>query len=124
MIAHSLAGISLLVAVSINPSVIAPGDAGAWAQMTTQEKNAGMRPLVQTATECVARAVAADPRLGKTKVTDLIVDSFKSCGDPVRALIDAHDRFYGSGTGEVFFMGPYLDALPAAITGIVGRHAR
>ncbi|MEX0591369.1 MAG: hypothetical protein WD207_09795 [Xanthobacteraceae bacterium] len=115
---------SLLVAVSINPGVIAPDGSGMSAQMTAQEKYAVMRPLVKSATECVARAVAADPRLGKIRVTDLIVDSFKSCTDPVRALIDTHDRYYGSGTGEQFFMGPYLDALPAAVTGIVGGNSQ
>jgi hypothetical protein len=34
----------------------------------------------------------------------------------LRAMIDAHDRFFGEGSGETFFMGPYLDALPAAVT--------
>jgi hypothetical protein len=31
-------------------------------------------------------------------------------------MIDAYDRLYGDGAGETFFMGPYLDALPAAVT--------
>jgi hypothetical protein len=30
-------------------------------------------------------------------------------------MIDAYDQFYGEGTGEAFFMGPYLDALPTAV---------
>ena len=30
-------------------------------------------------------------------------------------MIDAYDRFFGDGTGEAFFMGPYLDALPDAV---------
>jgi hypothetical protein len=30
-------------------------------------------------------------------------------------MIDAYDRFFGDGSGEAFFMGPYLDALPAAV---------
>jgi hypothetical protein len=42
----------------------------------------------------------------------------------VRALIDAHDRYYGAGTGEQFFMGPYLDSLPAVVTGIVYGRSR
>jgi hypothetical protein len=118
MFAQAMVGFTLLVAVSANPGVIAP-DAGGAPDMTAQEKRAIIRPLVKSATDCVARTVAADPRLGKVNVTDLIVDSFKFCGAPVRALIDAHDRYYGAGTGEQFFMGPYLDALPAAVTSIV-----
>jgi len=46
---------------------------------------------------------------------DLIVDSLPSCVNPVRAMIDAYDRYYGTGSGEAFFMGPYLDILPRAV---------
>jgi hypothetical protein len=45
----------------------------------------------------------------------LIVASMPSCRTSVRAMIDAYDRYYGEGTGESFFMGPYLDVLPRAI---------
>jgi hypothetical protein len=120
MLTHALVGLSLIVAVAVDPGVLAPDSASnAAQQMTFQEKRAVLQPLVKSATDCVARAVAADPRLGKTQFTDLIVDSFRSCTPAVRALIDAHDRYYGAGTGEQFFMGPYLDALPAVVTGIV-----
>jgi hypothetical protein len=34
-------------------------------------------------------------------------------------MIDAHDRMYGSGSGEAFLLGPYLDVLPAAVVGQV-----
>jgi hypothetical protein len=37
----------------------------------------------------------------------------------VRALIDGHDQLYGEGSGEQFFMGPYLDALPGAVHSLV-----
>jgi hypothetical protein len=119
MFAQALAGFTLLVFIATNPGALAPDTSSTSPDMTAQEKRAVIRPLVKSTTDCVARSVAADPRLGKANVTDLIVDSFKFCGDPVRALIDAHDRFYGAGTGEQFFMGPYLDALPAAVTSIV-----
>jgi len=33
----------------------------------------------------------------------------------VRAMIYAYDRYYGEGSGEAFFMGPYLDVLPKAV---------
>jgi hypothetical protein len=119
MFAQWLAGFTLFVFISTNPGALAPDGGVASPDMTAQEKRAIIRPLVKSTTDCVARTVAADPRLGKANVTDLIVDSFRSCGEPVRALIDAHDRFYGAGTGEQFFMGPYLDALPAVVTSIV-----
>jgi len=62
--------------------------------------------------------VLTDPRYGKkagTVLSDLIVASMPSCLTPVRAMIDAYDRYYGEGTGEAFFMGPYLDVLPKAV---------
>ena len=31
-------------------------------------------------------------------------------------MITTYDRLYGDGAGETFFMGPYLDSLPAAVT--------
>lgn len=121
MFIHGVAGLSLVLLASINPGVISPDAAGSVAQMTKQEKRANVQPFVQSATDCVVRAVAGDPRLGRMELSDLIVDSFKSCVGPVRALIDAHDRYYGPGTGEQFFMGPYLDALPAVVSATVGR---
>jgi hypothetical protein len=30
-------------------------------------------------------------------------------------MIDGYDQYYGDGSGEAFFMGPYLDALPKLI---------
>ena len=30
-------------------------------------------------------------------------------------MIDTHDRMYGTGSGEAFLLGPYLDVLPAAV---------
>jgi hypothetical protein len=37
------------------------------------------------------------------------------CLDPVRAMIAAYDRYFGEGSGEDFFVGPYLDVLPDAV---------
>ncbi|MGB8119421.1 MAG: hypothetical protein WCF56_11970 [Pseudolabrys sp.] len=42
-----------------------------------------------------------------------------ACVGPVRAMIDAHDRLYNSGSGEAFLLGPYLDILPAVVVGQV-----
>jgi hypothetical protein len=39
----------------------------------------------------------------------------KPCLVNVRAMIDTYDRLFGEGSGEAFFMGPYLDLLPKMI---------
>src|SRR5262245_31907279 len=121
MIAGAIAGLTLFVAVSVNQSALAPSGLGQQeASIHVHQKNAAMRPLVSTTTECIVKKVSDDPRfqdaLAKGTVGDLIVDSMASCVKPVRAMIDAHDRFFGEGSGEAFFMGPYLDVLPKAVT--------
>jgi hypothetical protein len=40
-----------------------------------------------------------------------------ACVGPVRAMIDAHDRLYGNGSGEAFLLGPYLGFPPATVVG-------
>jgi hypothetical protein len=93
-------------------------DSAGRGNLTTQEKIAATEPLVRSATQCIVRTVIADPRYaGNTgrQLRDLIVDSMPSCLTAVRAMIDAYDRSYGEGTGEAFFTGPYLDALPEAV---------
>jgi len=124
MFVNALTGLSLLVTVSIHPGMLSPDDERTPISLSAREKTAILHPLIDTANECVARAVSADPRYGQRQVTDLIVDSFKNCIAPVRAMIDAHDRYYGAGSGQQFFMGPYLDTLPAAVTAIVEKASR
>jgi hypothetical protein len=121
MFINTLAGLSLLIHVSIGPGALAPDADDSYVRMSLREKSAILDPLIHTATDCVAQAVLRDPRLGKAQVTDLIVDSFKNCTAPVREMIDAHDRYFGPGSGEQFFMGPYLDTLPANVVEIVGK---
>lgn len=114
MIFAPLVGASLLVAVAADPR----DDAAAAANLSAPQKSAVTQPLVRSATECIVRAVIADPRYGKqpeAQLGDLIVDSMPSCVAPVRAMIDAYDRYYGDGSGEAFFMGPYLDVLPKVV---------
>jgi hypothetical protein len=119
MILESLVGLSLIVNVSVE-SAIQPALGNATNGLSTpQQKSSVMQPLVRTATECILRAVAADPRirasLEAADVRDLIVASMPTCADPMRAMIEAHDRLYGEGSGETFFMGPYLDMLPVTV---------
>ncbi len=115
MIFAPLAGLALVVTVSTGP--IHDADPTIL-QLSTREKSAAMQPLVQRATDCIAAHIAADPRYSAQsngELGDLIVDSIPACLQTVRALIDAHDRYFGEGTGEAFFMGPYLDVLPTAV---------
>jgi hypothetical protein len=125
MFIPSLAGATLFIAVAAGPFV-GPDDHGLQ-RLSMQQKNAAMQPLVTAATECIARKVAAHPRFRRHDPTadlgDLIVDSVPGCLGPVRAMIDAYDRYFGDGAGEAFFVGPYLDILPAAVTDIAVRRA-
>jgi hypothetical protein len=118
MILETLFGLSLVMNVSLDTQVPA-ADPAAWMQMSMRQKDAALLPLVQRATECIVRRVSADPRyqaeLRPDEINDLIVDSIATCQRPVRAMIDAHDRMYGYGSGEAFLLGPYLDVLPSAV---------
>lgn len=117
VVALSIA-MSPVVTVSVEQS--APSVRTVQPHLSAQQKSAVLRRFIRSATECVVRTVAADPRLAQSAksgdVTPLIVDSMSECVDDVRAMIDAHDRLYGEGSGEAFFMGPYLDLLPATVT--------
>jgi hypothetical protein len=127
MILAPLFGTALLLAVAAEPL----NDGNAAVTLSTQQKSAATAPLVHSATECIVRAVVADPRYGAkpaaelgSELGDLIVASMPSCATPVRAMIDAYDRYYGVGTGEAFFMGPYLDVLPKTVVEAGKKAAR
>lgn len=117
MIAAPLAALALLTTVAVSPLEQA-GPSGM--AMTMPQKRAALQPVLQSATECVARAVAADL---KTKPTadfgDLIVESMSTCAGSMRAMIDAYDHYFGVGSGEAFFVGPYLELLPKAVDKMV-----
>jgi hypothetical protein len=115
MIPALLFGTALTVAVATGPFDNSSGPP----TLTAQQKMAATAPLVRSATECIVRAVVANPHYGdeqQSGIGDLIVASMPSCVTPVRAMIDAYDRYFGRGMGEAFFMGPYLDVLPKAVT--------
>ena len=129
MIVEALVGLSLVVNVSIDRGSI-DRTAGLYAQpqYTDVQKSEAVRPFMKSATECIARKVAKDPRYPQLSrignVTDLIVASIQPCLPAVRALIDTHDELYGEGSGETYFMGPYLDGLPAAVSDVIKRFAK
>lgn len=126
MVIGAVAGLSLLAAVSLDSSILAPSglppDAPA---LSTQQRDAAVQPLISSATDCIVRGVLADPRLKASMragdISDLIVDSVADCVDPLHDMIDAYDQYYGAGSGEAFFMGPYLDVLPATVREQVPR---
>lgn len=110
----ALIGLSLVVLAAVDP--LLPGPAA-------PAPRAAIQTLIRSADECIARAVAVDPRFQgpaeSSNVNELIVESIPACLDALHALIDEHDLAYGKGSGESFFMGPYLDALPAAVNKLV-----
>ncbi|MEA2950444.1 MAG: hypothetical protein QOI40_5774 [Alphaproteobacteria bacterium] len=122
MILAPLAAVALVVGVATGPIT----DPTGMPTMSMQQKSAAMQPLVRSATECIARTVAADPRFGQaaTDLGDLIVASMPTCTPQVRAMIDAYDDYFGDGEGEAFFMGPYLDVLPRAVSKWVSESAK
>ncbi len=114
MIVAQVLGATLVVAVATGPAL----DRGSKVNLSTQEKAAVTEPLVRSATDCIVHAVITNPSYASkadAALGDLIVASMPPCLTPVRAMIDAYDRYYGEGTGEAFFMGPYLDVLPKAV---------
>jgi hypothetical protein len=119
MMVGALIGLSLMVTASVETGRAVPDSLPPNA-MSMQQKNAVLRPLVRSATECILRSVTADPRFGDSMksgvVGDLIVESMTPCLTQVRNMIDAYDRLFGDGSGEAFFMGPYLAVLPNVVT--------
>ncbi len=116
MLHAPVAGLALLISVAVGPI---DDTSSASTQMSVQQENAIVQRLIRSATECIARAVAADPRHTQPdgNFGELIVDSMPSCIGQVRAMIDGYDRYFGD--GEAFFMGPYLDVLPKAVSHMI-----
>jgi hypothetical protein len=87
---------------------------------TGARRGDALKATVNAATECVVRTVAADPRTRQGNLDaimgELIVDSMPACAAKMREMIEAYDASFGPGSGEAFFMGPYLDLLPTATT--------
>jgi hypothetical protein len=111
MILAKLAAATLTVGVAMGPGVEGPVQ-----NLSLQQKNAATRVYVRPVTDCIAGSVVSDARFRSddpaANLGDLIVDAVPKCLGPVRAMIAAYDRYFGEGSGEEFFMGPYLDVLP------------
>jgi hypothetical protein len=119
MILAKIAAATLVISVAAAPAT----DPTAKLQLSIQQKNAATQAYVRAATDCIARAVAADPRFRRadaaSNLGDLIEQSIPQCIGPMRAMIDAFDLYFGDGTGERFFEGPYLDALPKTVVKLI-----
>jgi hypothetical protein len=118
MILAPLLATGLVVSVATGPIDSPMGGTN----MSPQQRSAATQPLVRSATDCIVHAVESDPRYGATpaaqinsELGEIIVASMPACVAPVRAMIDAYDQYYGEGSGQAFFMGPYLDVLPQAV---------
>jgi hypothetical protein len=111
LILSKLAVATLVLGVAAGAGVEGPVK-----RMSIQQINAATQPYVRSATDCIARSVTTDTRFRKedpaANLGDLIVDAVPKCLVPVRAMISAYDQYFGEGSGEEFFMGPYLDVLP------------
>lgn len=120
MIAGALFSLSLVVTAAVEPALPRWENGFAPAQMSLQQKNAVVQPLMRAATDCVVQAVSANPKFQNSpqpgEINELIVIAMSVCVDPMRSMIDAHNRLFGEGSGEAFFMGPYLEILPKAIS--------
>jgi hypothetical protein len=127
MILEPLFGLSLVLNASLNLQGHAAVGVSAPTQMSNRQKDVALLPFVRQATDCIIQRVSAHPHysadLRADQINDLIVDSMAACVRPVRAMMDAHDRMYGPGSGEAFLLGPYLDVLPAAVVGQVKAKA-
>ncbi len=120
MIKGALIGLSLVINTAVEPYHPPLEPEAARMQMSLQQKNAVIQPLMRSATDCIVRAVSASPKfqisMASGDINELIVGSMEGCVEQMRAMIDAHDRLFGEGSGEAFFMGPYLEILPKAVT--------
>jgi hypothetical protein len=111
MILAKVAAATLTLGVAMGPGAEAPVR-----HLSFQQRNAATQVYVRPVTDCIATSVASDGRFRKedpaANLGDLIVEAVPKCLGPVHAMIAAYDRYFGDGTGEEFFMGPYLDVLP------------
>lgn len=82
-------------------------------------------PYVRTATNCIAQEAIRDPGIvtarNSNSWSSVIETAAGRCAREVAAMVAAHDRMHGMGTGMIFFRGAYIDDLPRAIVARVGN---
>lgn len=122
MFSHIAFGTALVLA-SVNPS----GYVYRAPEVTFAQKLKEFRRAEEQLNTCIANVVRSampdNSHLENDKFTALITDSFEVCKKQGREMVEACDRAYGSGAGQKFFDGPYLDALPRAIARTLKKSA-
>ena len=96
MIIAKLAAATLVMSVAAGPDVEPSA-----VRLSMQQKNAATQVYVRSATECIARTVAADARFRKDAPASNLGELMRRL---VRAMIAAYDRYFGEGVGEEFFI--------------------
>ena len=86
---------------------------------TEGQKREFNRSYVQAATDCIARAIAADNAamghaLGE-RWSEAVAATGATCRDPLARMTVQHDRLYGEGTGDAFLKDTYFVDLPRAL---------
>lgn len=87
--------------------------------LTDRQARSAIVPFIRATTDCIAKQISEDARFptfardGKT--LDLIPAGIARCLPTIRAMIEAHDRYYGTGSGDAFFQGEYSDDLTRAL---------
>jgi hypothetical protein len=118
-IAKTLLAASLTVPAALDRSVQWPLPERGTA-MSVDQKDAAIGPLVKSATECIVRTVTADPRFPGGEGRRRVQQPDRGLGAHLRRRPALHDHNLRSPLwrrrGRTFFMGPYLDSLPAAVT--------
>ncbi len=98
---------------------------GAAPALSEKQKRAAFVPYARAASDCLAEAVARNPRFPAAAregtVMTLAADAVPFCVEPLLAMEEAHDRYYGHGTGQAFLRGPYVEGLGAALEARLGR---
>lgn len=126
MMLDSVFGLSLALTVSLQ-SPLPQAEAGArLPALSVHTREAQLLPYVQKATACILHRAGArvHVELPGDALNALIARSMRACAGPLRAMVGAHDRLHGEGSGENFLLGPYLDVLPAAVLREVHRGGR
>ena len=81
-------------------------------------------PTVRASTDCIARAIAANPTALSHARQENWLEAVKSTAEECKSsgshLIAEHDRLYGPGTGRTFMEGPYAADLPRAVKARIG----
>lgn len=87
--------------------------------LSEQQARAAVVPYVRAATDCIAEQMAKDPRFDSFardgRVMSLGRQAADACEPKLNAMMSALDRYYYSGKGREFLVGPYAEDLPRAL---------